>query len=73
MVFRICAGLDFNSGSPVSLTNGSLNTSEGFASISDKTEIYFFYTDGSTVYNKVIKIVTNGFGLLGNRSIHSLP
>jgi hypothetical protein len=36
------AGLDFNSGSPVALTNGKLVTKEGYASISDKNGIYFF-------------------------------
>ena len=66
--FGYGAGLDFNSGSPVSLTNGSLNTSEGCASISDKNGNLLFYTDGSTVYNKSHQIMTNGFGLLGNRS-----
>jgi hypothetical protein len=59
------AGLDFNSGSPVTLTNGSLNTSEGCASISDKTEIYFLYRWLNSVYNKSHQIMTNGFGLLG--------
>jgi hypothetical protein len=69
MLFRICAGLEFSQ--VLSLTNGSLNTSEGCASISDK--IYFFYTDGSTVYNKSHQIMTNGFGLLGIDLVHSLP
>jgi hypothetical protein len=39
--FGYGAGLDFNS-EVLSLTNGSLNTSEGCASISE-TEIYFLY------------------------------
>ena len=46
------AGLDFNSGSPVALTNGQLNTNEGCATISDNNGNLLFYTDGMTVYNK---------------------
>ena len=37
------AGLDFNSGSPVSLTNGQLNTPEGCATISDKNGNLLLY------------------------------
>ena len=46
------AGLDFNSGTPVALTDGQLNTGEGCASISDSSGNLLFYTDGVTVYNK---------------------
>lgn len=62
------AGLDFNSGNPVTLTNGKLVTKEGCASISDKNGNLLFYTDGSTVYDKSHQIMPNGFGLLGHRS-----
>lgn len=62
------AGLDFNSGSPVALTNGQLNTSEGCATISDKNGNLLFYTDGSLVYNKSHQIMPNGHGLLGHNS-----
>lgn len=62
------AGLDFNSGSPVTLTDGKLVTKEGCASISDKNGNLLFYTDGSTVYDKSHQIMPNGFGLLGHRS-----
>jgi gliding motility-associated-like protein len=62
------AGLDFNSGSPVTLTNGKLVTKEGCASISDKNGNLLFYTDGSTVYDKSHQIMPNGFGLLGHQS-----
>ncbi len=62
------AGLDFNSGSPVALTNGKLVTAEGCTSISDKNGNLLFYTDGSIVYDKSHQIMPNGFGLLGHNS-----
>lgn len=63
------AGLDFNSGSAVPLSNGQLSTNEGCASICDKTTgQILFYTDGITVYNKNHVQMTNGAGLLGDPS-----
>lgn len=66
--FGYNAGLDFNSGSPIALTNGQLTTNEGCATISDKDGKLLFYTDGSYVYNKNHQIMANGTGLLGNNS-----
>jgi gliding motility-associated-like protein len=66
--FGESAGLDFNSGSPVTLSNGKLTTNEGCATISDKDGKLLFYTDGSYVYNKNHQIMSNGYGLLGNKS-----
>jgi gliding motility-associated-like protein len=66
--FGVNAGLDFNSGSPVPLTNGKLSTAEGCASISDKNGNLLFYTDGSLVYDKSHKVMPNGSGLLGHNS-----
>ncbi|MCX6351856.1 MAG: hypothetical protein NTX03_08330, partial [Bacteroidetes bacterium] len=40
------AGVDFNSGKPVTLTNGALFTKEGCATISDTNGKLLFYTDG---------------------------
>jgi hypothetical protein len=62
------AGLDFNSGSPVPLTDGQLNTFEGCASISDINGDILFYTDGSIVYNKNHTVMPNGSGLWGHNS-----
>nr|WP_315188373.1 T9SS type B sorting domain-containing protein [uncultured Flavobacterium sp.] len=62
------AGLDFNSGSPVALTNGQLSTDEGCTTISDKNGNLLFYTDGSIVYDKAHNVMPNGTGLLGHRS-----
>ncbi|PWH83984.1 hypothetical protein DIS18_05400 [Algibacter marinivivus] len=66
------AGLDFNSGSPVVLLDGALNTNEGCATISDSNGNLLFYTDGVTVYNKNHMVMPNGNGLSGNfSSTHS--
>lgn len=62
------AGLDFNSGTPVALTDGKLITNEGCASISDKEGNLLFYTDGSTVWNANHNVMSNGYGLLGHPS-----
>jgi hypothetical protein len=62
------AGITFNSGSPVALTNGVLNTTEGVATISDNSGNLLFYTDGLTVYNRFHGIMTNGLGLNGDAS-----
>ncbi|MDP6909474.1 MAG: hypothetical protein QF371_08210, partial [Flavobacteriales bacterium] len=62
------AGVSFNSGSPVALTNGILSTSEGCASISDASGNLLFYTDGRFAYNRNHVQMPNGFGMLGNPS-----
>jgi gliding motility-associated-like protein len=62
------AGLDFNSGIPVALTDGKLDTLEGCATISNSSGQLLFYTDGITVYNKKHEVMPNGNGLLGNPS-----
>ncbi|MBU2926704.1 T9SS type B sorting domain-containing protein [Winogradskyella psychrotolerans] len=62
------AGLDFNSGSPVALTDGQLNTIEGCASIADENGNLLFYTNGINVWDKTHQIMPNGSGLNGNES-----
>ncbi|MFD1551006.1 hypothetical protein DNU06_04605 [Putridiphycobacter roseus] len=62
------AGIDFNSGAPVALSNSAMLTYEGCASICDQNGALLFYTDGSTVYNSNHQIMPNGMGLLGNGS-----
>ena len=62
------AGLDFNSGSPVALTDGQLNTQEGCATLADAGGKLLFYTDGITIYNKNHNIMVNGTGLMGHSS-----
>nr|WP_315151415.1 T9SS type B sorting domain-containing protein [uncultured Flavobacterium sp.] len=62
------AGLDFNSGNPVALTDGKLVTLEGCATISNAAGQLLFYTDGITVWNKNHQIMPNGTGLSGHYS-----
>ena len=62
------AGLDFNSGNPVALTNGQLNTIEGCATISNSVGQLLFYTDGITIYNSNHQVMLNGAGLYGDTS-----
>lgn len=62
------AGLDFNSGTPIALLDGALNTDEGCATISDSGGNLLFYTDGVTVWNKNHTIMLNGTDLKGNLS-----
>ena len=47
--FGINAGLNFNSGSPVALTDGALFSNEGCATISDNSGNLLFYTNGVIV------------------------
>lgn len=62
------AGLDFNSGSPIALTDGQMITQEGCASIANTNGTLQFYTDGSTVWSKDHSIMTNGTDLKGHFS-----
>ena len=64
--FRQSAGLSFNSGAPVTLTNGLLNTLKGCASISDANGNLLFYTNGTVVRNRNHNVMTNGNNLKGN-------
>lgn len=66
--FGVNAGLTFNSGSPVALTDGVLNNDEGSASISDRDGNLLFYTDGMNVWDKTHGLMPNGTGLLGDVS-----
>lgn len=62
------AGLDFNSGSPVAITDGLMVTQEGCASIADSSGNLQFYTDGSTIWAKDHSVMINGTGLNGHFS-----
>ena len=66
--FGVNAGLDFNSGVPVALHDGQLDTNEGCASVANASGQLLFYTDGVTIYNKNHQIMQNGSGLLGDYS-----
>jgi len=62
------AGLNFNSGSPVAVSGGQLNTEEGCTSISNNSGQLLFYTNGVFVYNREHVRMPNGFGLQGDQS-----
>ena len=62
------AGLDFNSGAPVALTNGAMITAEGCSSIADSLGNLLFYTDGISVWNSNHVVMNNGNGLEGHYS-----
>lgn len=61
------AGLDFNSGIPVAITNGSMFTYDNCTSVSDNiTGNILFYSNGVDVWNSNHSVMPNGSGLLGN-------
>jgi len=62
------AGLNFNSGSPIVLNDGQLDTLEGCESFSDTDGNLLFYTDGKTIWNRFHQIMENGEGLKGSFS-----
>lgn len=66
--FGTYAGLDFNSGTPVVIKDGKLQTLEGSASIADSNGNLLFYTNGVSVWNKNHEIMENGTGLMGDSS-----
>ena len=66
--FGNLAGITFNSGTPVALTNSALSTTEGVATISDNSGALLFYTNGVNVWNRLHLLMTNGTGLLGHTS-----
>lgn len=66
--FGTMAGMDFNGGAPVALTNGQLFTTEGSASIADANGNLLFYTEGVNVYNRLHALMPNGTGLMGGTS-----
>jgi len=66
--FGNMAGLDFNSGSPVALTNGMVSTTEGSSSICDFNGNLLFYSDGVSVWNKNHQKMPNGNWLHGHTS-----
>lgn len=54
--------------SPPIVITGSMNTSEGCASISDLNGNLLFYTDGVTIWNQTHSVMANGNGLFGHYS-----
>lgn len=63
--FGVHAGIDFNSGKPEFFISKS-KTSEGCASVCDKSGQLLFYCDGQNVWNKNHTVMPNGGDILGN-------
>ncbi|WP_046744801.1 T9SS type B sorting domain-containing protein [Kordia zhangzhouensis] len=66
--FGVNAGLNFNTGIPISIDPGQVNTLEGCSTISDANGSLLFYTDGVTVWNRMHEIMANGTNLAGSLS-----
>lgn len=66
--FGDLAAIDFNSGSPIPLTDSLMNTDEGCATISDPNGNLLFYTNGVSVWNRNHEVMTNGTDLNGHPS-----
>ncbi|MEA3495877.1 MAG: PKD domain-containing protein, partial [Bacteroidota bacterium] len=64
--FGYNAGLRFNDTTSSALTNSSMSTYEGCATISSSLGNILFYTDGQTVYDKNHTIMHNGSNLNGH-------
>ena len=62
------AGLTFNSGGPVALTNSAMYTDEGCSTICDGSGSLLFYTNGITIWNQNHQVMDNGMGLHGGNS-----
>jgi hypothetical protein len=61
-------GLNFSTPIPSLIGGGQINQAEGNATISDASGNLLFYTSGTTVYNRLHAVMTNGSGLLGHPS-----
>lgn len=61
-------GLDFNQSPAVVLSNGTANSREGSAAMSDNNGQLLFYTNGVTVQNRKHNIMFNGSGIRGELS-----
>lgn len=62
------AGLDFNGGVPVPITNNVMDQFEGCSTISTSTGNLLFFTDGMTVWNQNHQAMPNGDSLAGHNS-----
>ena len=62
------AGIDFNSGTPVVITNSSMNAIEGCATLCDEFGNLLMYSNGENIWNRNHNIMVNGGGLNGSHS-----
>ncbi len=61
-------GLDFNQSPPLAVNNGTANSQEGSAAMSDNNGKLLFYTNGTIVQNRKHLSMPNGTGLRGDLS-----
>lgn len=59
------AGVDFNSGSPVALTNSAMQSVEGVSAYADSNGNLLFYSNGEKVWDSSHQVMPNGNGLAG--------
>ncbi len=64
--FGINVALDFGSGTPVPISNNTIRTLAGSASMSDQNGNLLFYTNGDTIWNSNNLPMPNGQGLSGD-------
>ncbi len=62
------AGIDFNSGSPVSLSNSAMEIFEGCATACDNNGNLLFYENGEKIWDRNHNLMPNGSGLKGDTS-----
>jgi len=65
--FGDLAGIDFNNGEPLALTNNDVMSSAGGTAVmSDKNGDFLFMTNGETLWNRDFEVMQNGDSLNGN-------
>ncbi len=64
------AGIDFSSGTPVSLTDGNMIAEAGCSAVCDAQGMLQFYTNGMQVWNRNHQIMENGDSLYGSQYIN---
>ncbi|MCY7410251.1 MAG: hypothetical protein LH473_08260, partial [Chitinophagales bacterium] len=62
------AGIDFNSGSPVALSNSAMEIFEGCATACDNNGNLLFYENGEKIWDRNHNLMPNGSGLKGDTS-----
>jgi len=64
------AGVDFNSGEPVVLSNSQMMAEAGCSGICDLQGRLLFYTNGNKVWNKNHQVMVNGDNLNGSQRLN---
>lgn len=71
--FGVNAGLDFNSGLPVALQNGKLQTIEGSATISDRNGNLLFIPMAAWYLTEIIRLCPMDLGSKEMFPVHNRP